>query len=431
MAALLALLIGAGVLIAGAPTASATPQSTGVTASEEDPTSVVRGRITNPADDGAGVAGATIVITPPEGEPISIETGDDGSFEAEVPALGATEIELDTDSLPDGVELREGARNPLTVTLNSGRPSITVAFAIGPDTRQVSQWYDDIPQLIYQGIYFGTILALGSLGLSMIFGTTGLSNFAHGELVTFGAIVTYLFNSNGMSIWLAGLCAIALGLAFGWVQDRVLWRPLRHRGTTLIAMMIVSIGLQFFLRYGYGFLTGGETETYRDFTTPTGYSLGPISYTLRDLFFLVVAAVLLLVVTQALSRTRLGRATRAVADNPALAASSGINTDRVITIVWVGGTALAAICGIMLGFTQAVKFDLGAQILLVMFAAVVVGGLGTIGGAILGSILVGLMIELSTLVVPSELKFATALILLVVILLFRPQGLLGRKERIG
>ncbi|MEJ7755588.1 MAG: branched-chain amino acid ABC transporter permease [Nocardioidaceae bacterium] len=136
-------------------------------------------------------------------------------------------------------------------------------------------------------------------------------------------------------------------------------------------------------------------------------------------------------VTLALSRTRIGRATRAIADNPSLAASTGINVNRVITIVWTVGTLLAGTCGVLLGFSQSVKFDLGAQILLVMFAAITVGGLGSIWGAIVGSLVVGMLIEMSTMVIPSELKIAAALFVLILILLVRPQGLFGRRERIG
>jgi branched-chain amino acid transport system permease protein len=144
-----------------------------------------------------------------------------------------------------------------------------------------------------------------------------------------------------------------------------------------------------------------------------------------------VAIAVLVVVILALSKTRLGRATRAVSDNPALASATGINVSQVITLVWVVGGALAALCGVFLGFTMGVTFTIGQLILLLLFAAVTVGGLGSIWGALIGSLIIGLLIELSTLVIPSDLKNAGALVLLALILLFRPQGLLGRKERIG
>lgn len=399
---------------------------------DKGPVTLVTGTLRNTAEDNQPVAGVTIRVTTSDGETLEAETDEDGRYEIEAPATGETKIELVTDTLPDGVEVRDDIQNPLTVTLTEGRDQLTTVFAIGPDTREVQAWYDRIPQTVWDGASFGVILALGALGLSMIFGTTGLTNFAHGELVTFGAIMTYAFNvAIGWPIWLAGLMAIALSALFGFCQDRFFWGPLRKRGTGLIALMIVSIGLQFFLRNLYQFGTGGQTLNYDDYMTPQPNHAFGVDYNNRDLILLLIAITMLGLVTLALQRTRIGRATRAVADNPALAASSGINVDRVITVVWTVGMTLAGTCGVLLGFTQSVKFDLGAQILLVMFAGITVGGLGSVWGAMIGSVIVGILIETSTLIIPAELKIATALFALVLVLLVRPQGLLGLKERVG
>ena len=434
IAALLALIMGAlllGGIASPAASTGATAPSAAPQAAEEKIT--VQGRLINKSTSGqTNVAGATITVTDASGEETTTESDENGQYSVDVPyEQGDLTVELDESTLPEGVALREGARNPIRVKVESTLP-VTITFVLGPGDRQVASALDQIPQNLYNGLYFGVILALGALGLSMIFGTTGLTNFAHGELVTFGAILTYTFNATfGLSIWIAALLAIAFSAAFGLVQDLFFWRPLRNRGTGLIAMMIVSIGLQFFLRNIFQFFTGGRTANYREYTTPPGITLGPVTYTVRDLVCLGVAIVLLLSVTLALSRTRIGRATRAIADNPSLAASTGINVNRVITIVWTVGTLLAGTCGVLLGFSQSVKFDLGAQILLVMFAAITVGGLGSIWGAIVGSLVVGMLIEMSTMVIPSELKIAAALFVLILILLVRPQGLFGRRERIG
>lgn len=139
----------------------------------------------------------------------------------------------------------------------------------------------------------------------------------------------------------------------------------------------------------------------------------------------------LVVVGFALMRTRTGKAARAVADNPALAASSGINVDRVIRIIWTVGAAIAALAGIMLGLSQNLKYTMGQDILLLIFAGVTLGGLGTAFGALVGSLVVGLFIQVSTLWVPPELKSVGALAVLIIVLLVRPQGILGRRERIG
>jgi branched-chain amino acid transport system permease protein len=133
----------------------------------------------------------------------------------------------------------------------------------------------------------------------------------------------------------------------------------------------------------------------------------------------------------ALVRTRIGKATRAVSDNPALASASGIDVDRVVTTVWIVGTALAAMSGVMFGLIQQVDYLLGFRVLLLVFAAVVLGGLGTAWGAMVGSLIVGVFVEVSTLVIPSELKYAGVLAILIIILMVRPQGILGRPERVG
>ena len=127
----------------------------------------------------------------------------------------------------------------------------------------------------------------------------------------------------------------------------------------------------------------------------------------------------------------MGKASRAVADNPALASSSGIEVERVIRAVWILGATLASFAGIMVTVNQGVSFVMGQDLLLLIFAAVTLGGLGTINGALVGSVVIGVSIQLSTLFIPTELKYVGALVILILILLVRPQGILGKKGRIG
>lgn len=387
-------------------------------------------------DSAAGdtpVEGAVITVTTSDGDEFTGETDADGTATIEFtsPAGQPVTVTLDESTLPEGAELRPGASNELT--LSSTLSSLRVDFPIGPDTRDVETKWDRVPRAIYNGLLFGLILAMAALGLSMVFGTTGLTNFAHGELVTFGAMVTFLLNTGmGVPFVLAVPITVLTAMVFGWAQDRFLWGALRHRGIGLIAMMIVSIGLQFFLRNVFAYVTGSRLENYDEFLSPAGRDFaGLFTYTYRDI---VIATVSILVLTTALlglSFTRLGRATRAVADNPALAAASGINVDRVISLVWIVGTALAALAGTFLAFQLGVTYQIGQLVLLLLFSAVCVGGLGSVWGALVGSLIIGVLIELSALVIPSDLKNAGALFLLIIILLVRPQGLLGRRERIG
>ncbi|WP_286329062.1 branched-chain amino acid ABC transporter permease [Agromyces marinus] len=147
---------------------------------------------------------------------------------------------------------------------------------------------------------------------------------------------------------------------------------------------------------------------------------------------MLVSILVLLAVAYFLLSTRTGKATRAVSDNAPLAAASGIDVDRVIRIVWILGTLLAGLSGILWAyFRPGVSWDMGFQILLLVFAAVTLGGLGTAFGALVGSLIVGLFVELSTLWLPSDMKYVGALVILILVLLFRPQGILGRRERIG
>jgi branched-chain amino acid transport system permease protein len=303
----------------------------------------------------------------------------------------------------------------------------------------VSKWIQAL-QLAIGGLVFSLLLAMAALGLSMIFGTTGLTNFAHGELITFGAIIAFavdrlpgdivVFGTN-ITMVTSIATALVVSTLFGWSQDKILWKPLRRRGTGLIAAMIVSIGLSIFLRNVYQYFAGAANHNYSQWTSPRPWEIGPILITPKDVGVIVFSAIVLLLVVIAVQRTRLGKATRAVADNPALASSSGINVDRVISVVWAVGAGLAGLSGVLLGMTQGFDYQVGFKILLLVFAAVILGGLGTIWGALVGSFIIGIFIEVSTLFIPAELKFVGALLVLIVVLLFRPQGLLGRAERVG
>jgi branched-chain amino acid transport system permease protein len=317
---------------------------------------------------------------------------------------------------------------------------VFVTFPIGNDTSSNTSLGVQALQLAVGGIVFALLLAMAALGLSMIFGTTGLTNFAHGELVTFGALIafgvdalpgTFTIAGTNVTVAVAIVVAAIASAIFGWLNDRALWRPLRHRGTGLVAMMVVSIGLSILLRSIYQYVAGAGTHQYSQFSSPAPWHWGPVLVTPKDVFVALFAALVLVVVVVALQRTRLGKATRAVADNTALSSATGINVDRVISVVWIIGTMLAGLSGVLLGMTQGFDFQLGFKILLLIFAATVLGGLGTAWGAIVGALIIGLFVEVSTLFIPAELKFVGALLVLIVVLLFRPQGLLGKPQRVG
>jgi branched-subunit amino acid ABC-type transport system permease component len=348
-------------------------------------------------------------------------------------------VRIDKASLPKGTALRNPKQVALKVSLKLDS-DVFVTFPIGNDSGPSTSTAVQGLQLAVGGLVFALCLAMAALGLSMIFGTTGLTNFAHGELVTFGALVAYGVDALPGQITIAGtnltlaagvVAAIILSALFGYLNDRGLWRPLRKRGTGLVAMMVVSIGLSILLRSLYQYFAGASSHQYSQFSSPTPYHWGAVLVTPKDIFVVLFCTVVLVGVVSALQRTKLGKATRAVADNTALAAATGINVDRVISVVWTVGGMLAGLSGVLLGMTQGFDFQLGFKILLLIFAATVLGGLGTAWGAIVGALVIGLFVEVSTLFIPAELKFVGALVLLIAVLLVRPQGLLGKTQRVG
>ena len=277
------------------------------------------------------------------------------------------------------------------------------------------------------------IIALAALGLNLIFGTTGLTNFAHGEILTMGGFVTYYLSSSfGVPVIIAVPLSILITAAVaGWAQNQYLWKPLRKRGTGLIAMLVVSIGFAIFVRYFFLFIFGGDTEQLPEYAGQAGLDLGLVSITPKSIITTIFAIIFLILATLWLLKTKMGKASRAVADNPALASASGIDVEKVIRSVWILGAALAAYAGIILTINQGVSFLMGQDTLLLIFAAVTLGGLGTANGALIGSLIIGLLVQLSTLFIPTELKYVGALLVLILILIIRPQGILGKRERIG
>ncbi|MBK5239583.1 MAG: branched-chain amino acid ABC transporter permease, partial [Actinomycetales bacterium] len=336
-------------------------------------------------------------------------------------------VTLDESTLPAGVIVSEGTPSVEAEFGLSGDKSVN--FFLGEGQRVIVSFSDQLIARFFDGINFGLMLALASIGVSLVFGTTGLSNFSQAEMVTFGALAAlFLSTAVGLSIWIALPLAVVASGAFGWSLDAGIWKPLRKKGVGLVQMMIVSIGLSLALRYVFLFFVGGATLQLEGVGGPEIPIIGPVSLAVSDIVSMIISVVVLAGVGWWLLRTRIGKATRAISDNPSLAAASGIDVDGVIRIVWILSGALAGLAGILWAyFRPGIKWDMGGQILLLIFAAVTLGGLGTAFGALVGSIIVGIMVEVSSLFVPSDLKYIGALLVLILVLLVRPQGILGRK----
>lgn len=446
--------------------AAAAPAATAETSADQSIIAWVRVQGTN-----ENLAGVTVEVG--GDTTATLTTGDDGRAVFPLDEPGSFTVTVDEDTLPADKGYPAAGQNPKEVKIVASQNQIvnfivstanqkgagatapvasatpttpategtTGNGATNPDgtSNAISQpvsadtfWIIFWPKVV-TGLIFGLLIALAAIGASLIYGVTGLNNFAHGELVTFGALMAYLFSGVfGLPALIAIPIAVILGGAFGFVQDGLLWKPLRKKGIQLIPLMIVTIGLSLALRYVYVFFFGADRLSLPNDTAPffTVPELG-ISLKFTDLVGAAVGVVCIVGVALVLTKTKIGKAMRAVSDNRALASASGINVERVIRVVWVMSGALAALAGVYIGFYQSLRWDTGASILLLIFAAITLGGLGSAYGALVGSLIIGLMMNISTIWIPENLKYVAPLILMIIILLVRPQGILGRKERIG
>jgi len=423
---LLALLTLFGVLL---PAQSATAAET---CSASETTACVQGTIRQ--SDGSPATGVELTIAGPGvGATTTTKTDGAGRWVFTVTASGTYTVTLDAATLAEGQYVDGADSREVQVTLRSDASAI-FKLSNSPDGAAASASSFDWQrfwQQSAQGIRLGLLLALASLGLSLIFGTTGLSNFAHGELVTIGGVLAWFLTSLTGNLWLGGALAVVVMAGLGWVQDAGLWKPLRRRRLSLTQMMIVSIGLSIALQYVVQLWIGAGTVRI-DRSNPATVTLLGVTLTIQSYVAMGIAIVAIAAVGLGLMYTRFGRATRAVSDNPALASASGIDVDKVIRGVWILASGLAGLAGVLLGLVlNGVGWETGGQLLLLLFAAVTLGGLGTAFGAFAGAMVIGLIVELTNIWLPGDLKYATALALLIVILLFRPQGIFGRAERVG
>lgn len=390
----------------------------------------ITGKISDPS--GKPLSGVSITLANAENSVTGV-TDQNGQFEIAAPTAGKYLVTIDVSSLPEGISIADPGPQREIVFVQ-GPKGLIFKTQFGTSADQIIEKRDSkVPQLIVDGLLFGLTIALGAMGLNLIFGTTGLTNFSHGELLTFGAFTAWTLNYLvGLNMLLAvPLSLIMSAFLWGWVQNRYLWKPLRRRGTGLMGMMIVSIGLALTLRYTALATFGGSPRNYNQYAAQPGLNIFGVAVTPKAIILAVIEIVVLAIVLYWLKNSKIGKATRAVRDNPDLASATGIDVERVISYVWTLGAFLAALAGVTIGINQDVSWRMGQILLLIMFASVTLGGLGTIYGALIGSLTIGVLIQVSTLVIPTELKTVSALFVMILMLLFRPQGILGKRERVG
>ena len=395
-----------------------------------EPATKLYGVVTD--SEGKALPGIGISVVGPEEFSAKVTTDAEGSWEVPIVSKGTFSATINVDDLPEGQALTNPEKSTVKANVFMLGVDLRLLFPVGPGVVQASL-LERSAQLTLDGILLGLVIALAALGLSLIFGTTGLTNFAHGEILTLAGLLTYYLSAiAGLPVLVAAPLAVILGAVIsGFLQDKYLWKPLRRRGTGLIAMLVVSIGFAIFLRYFFLFIFGGDTRQLPQYAGQAGLELGLVNITPKSILSSAIGVLFIIGATLWLLRTRMGKASRAVADNPALASASGIDVQKVIRAVWILGAALASYAGVIVTVNQGVSFLMGQDMLLLIFAAVTLGGLGTANGALVGSLIIGLFVQLSTLFIPTELKYVGALIVLILILIIRPQGILGKKERIG
>jgi neutral amino acid transport system permease protein len=287
-------------------------------------------------------------------------------------------------------------------------------------------------QLVANGLVTGAVFAVAAVGVSLIYGILRLVNFAYGDVMTFGAMTAFWCNVTlGVGIALATGLAMVATAALCVVLELVLWRPLRRRGAGFMSLFLASIGLALVLRQLIFLVAGPQSRAY-DVDPYKVYVVGSARLSGGQGTAVVTAALAVVAVAVVLGMTSLGRQMRAVADDRALAAVAGIHTGRVVVVTWIFSGLVAGLAGVLAGLVQS-TFDpnFGFALLLPVFAAVVLGGIGSAYGALAGGFLLGLATEVSTWTgfhggVNPVYKPVVAFAVLIVALLVRPQGLLGR-----
>jgi len=301
-----------------------------------------------------------------------------------------------------------------------------------PQRRVRSRAMAQLVQLIVNGLVTGAIIAISAIGLTLVYGILKIVNFAHGEFLTIGAYLALVANVTwGQPMVVACLFAMAATAVLGVVLELILWRPMRRTGAGLVSLFITSIGLALVLRAAVFLIWGSQPRRY-NVNVFQVYTIGSIRLSLSQIAAIAIAFVAIILVGLVLARTRWGKAMRALSDNRSLASVSGIDVDRVTAYTWALGAALAGLGGVLLGLVQNSFYpNTGFSLLLPIFAAVILGGVGSAYGALAGGLTLGLVMELSTWSalwggLNGVYKPVVAFVALIAVLLLRPQGIFGR-----
>jgi branched-subunit amino acid ABC-type transport system permease component len=275
------------------------------------------------------------------------------------------------------------------------------------------------------GLITASILAIAAVGFTLQFSVTNILNLAYGDIMTACAFAAYLANRGGVNIWVSMVVAALFGAVFSMLLNRFVYFGFVKRGTRLFAMIIVTIAVSLIIQ---NVLLAIFRPTFFSYQASQGpsYHLGSMVFTASQLAIMAIALVAMVCVHLLLTQTQLGRAMRATATNPGLARSSGIPTDRVIDAAWLLSGALCGIAGVALVLNTATFSETtGAAFLVPIIAAAVLGGIGQPYGAMLGALTIGVAGEVAATLISPSYKDVVAFVILIVVLLVRPQGILS------
>jgi len=303
--------------------------------------------------------------------------------------------------------------------------AILAALAVAAVVLAITQGFADVVQATVNGIVSGNYYALGAVGLTLIFGVLRLVNFAHGEFLTLGAYMMLVFSSFGLPLVLAAALGAVAVAVFSVGLEVSVWRPIRRRGVGELQLLLFALGLAFFMRNAIAFVAGSQDrQTPADVTA--SWHIGNVIIGRTEAIVTVLGILVIVLVAVALKATSLGKQARALADSIQLAETTGIDTDRIVLVTWAVSGGLAGLAGIFYALPAGtVNPNLGFSLILSIFAAVVVGGIGNAYGALAGGMLIGLTQEWATLVIEPSVKVAVGFAMLILVLLVRPEGLFG------
>ena len=287
----------------------------------------------------------------------------------------------------------------------------------------------DFAQQLVNGVQIGSVYALVAIGYTMVYGIAKIINFAHGDIIMVGSYVALLFfQSSGLPVWGVIAATAAVSAVQGVTIERLAYKPLR--GGSRMSALITTIGVSLMLQNGFLLIFGSSPKPFPNHFTGEGFTLGGVTVSRLTAITLVVTVVLMVLLTLFVNRTRVGKAMRAVSEDQGAAQLMGINIDTSISITFAIGSALAAVAAVLYSSTYPlINPYMGSMLGLRAFIAAVIGGIGVIPGAMIGGFIIGIAEALIKRYISSAMADAIVFALLIIVLLVKPSGLLGRNER--